>query len=232
MRSVKKLHTALALLAMSGALLLLLTGCHRSSVDSGNEPQKILAMLDGKRVTVGLNTGGIDRSNMFNAIDQPEELVFGKDKVHIKSVGETTVDAKRNGATFYYLTLTKADLLKYLPKDDRLNDNQPSIHTAHENSVLNKHYIKSIKEDNVQNYIVIAPHKYKNIQEFEKEAPENSQFSTHNNWAIWEVYKKGHTVFLTDTLAKADLKEKAHKSHTKWQNKLVKVQTKINIADN
>ena len=84
---MKKLHTALALLAMSGALLLLLTGCHRSSVYSGNEPQKILAMLDGKHVTVGLNTGGIDRSNMFNAIDQPEELVFGKDKVHIKSVG-------------------------------------------------------------------------------------------------------------------------------------------------
>lgn len=203
-----------------------IAGCS-TKTNSNGSPVNMLADLSGKTVTLPETP---DNSGIVNFIEPAERLSFGKDKVHIKSVSQNQPEEQQRGADFYYLAISKAELLKYLPKDDRLNDQQTSINGAADTRKKINQYLRSIKEEKTQQYIILAPDKYSSIQEFEKEAPKNV-FGTHGNYSIWEVTKEGHNIYLTTPIALQQLKQIAKEKHVDYRKYLSYARIKINTQN-
>lgn len=180
-------------------ICLMLVGCTNfNSVQS----LKYLKELNGK-------TEVIDNATV-NGIDSPLKLTFFNDSVKVQSINPVVNEQEKEGKTYYYLPIKKDQLLDHLPKDRKINNCQFDSKDLKKGKKIPQNIndtIKYIKDSKNKEFILLSPEKYKNLEEFEKNAQPNNFDS--GGYTIWEVSKKDRTLTLIH-VEQASYKENYH----------------------
>lgn len=167
---------------------LMFSGCSNSN--SSSQSIKNLQSLSGKTVIQGVTATDLE----VNGIDAPVKMTFSNDGVKIKSNNEGANDERRAGKTYYYLPVTKDQLIKQLPQDEKLNNFQFNGGSSQVPKHVQK-IINYVKKSNNKDYVILSPKKYKSLEEFQKQADPNN-INVGNGYEIWEVKKTENSVSL------------------------------------
>lgn len=165
-------------------ICIVLVGCTNAN---NVQPIKDLQILNDK-------TEIIDNADV-NGIDSPLKLTFFKDRIKIRSLNQNVQEQKQQGKTYYYLPVTKEQLLERLPKNRKINNCQFDSQDIKNGKKIPKNIrnmINHIKKSKNKEFILLSPAKYNSLEEFEKKAPDNNLDS--QGYTIWEVSKKDRTL--------------------------------------
>lgn len=183
----------IATLITTGAILFL-TGCQLGKP----QPIRDLGTLNGQTFTVNTTQSVTN----INGIETPAKLSFNEngEEVNVKSLKESTDEDSQLGKTYYYVTISKKDLIKELPKNDNLNGYQ-YVEFGKENQEKQavkeeQNYVKKQKTDS---YVILAPEKYKDYQDFKKNAPSNGTgVANGHGYEVYAIQKDANTITLVE----------------------------------
>ncbi|MBZ2406664.1 hypothetical protein [Liquorilactobacillus hordei] len=200
------------LLGISVVTAFTLAACSSSSNnESSSQSVRYLQTLKGETFEFDGGTSGKN----INSYDAPTRISFSSNgnSAKIRTLNQSGgLEKEKKATTYYYLVLTKKQMVKLYKKYDKFNGSQlhqknmvwgqtekAATKAKNETKQSVKDEAKKLNKQNAKEFLLFVPQKnitYKNINKLVA----NKIYEGHESYTIFMVTKSGSTVTLTEAL--------------------------------